>query len=229
MQLKSTVIRTLLLGWFCAALVHGQASQPDHRRGVFLQLVEGVLGVLDLGEPLVQPPDPGLGRVPGGPDLLLSLLGAGQDARRGLCRRVHGVSLAGVQAGQVVGGRRGPQRGQPGGPPAHLLVQGRLVFRAEQRGAGQLHGGEAAVRLPVTGLDLRAEDFGKCWPNCEKIRAFHIEKLFAKGDEAFVLYELEPNVGPRFRNTEFFRMKGNKIREVEVYFGSHVGTVGRDE
>jgi hypothetical protein len=25
-------------------------------------------------------------------------------------------------------------------------------------------GGEAAVRLPVTGLDLRVEDFGKCWP-----------------------------------------------------------------
>ena len=75
----------------------------------------------------------------------------------------------------------------------------------------------------------RVAYFGKCWPNSEKIRAFHIEKLFANGDEAFVLYELEPNVGPRFRNTEFFRMKGSKIREVEVYFGSHVGTVGRDE
>ena len=29
-------------------------------------------------------------------------------------------------------------------------------------------GGEAAVRLPVTGLDLRAEDFGKCWPTKTK-------------------------------------------------------------
>jgi hypothetical protein len=29
-------------------------------------------------------------------------------------------------------------------------------------------GGEAAVRLPVTGLDLRVEDFGKCWPTKTK-------------------------------------------------------------
>lgn len=25
---------------------------------------------------------------------------------------------------------------------------------------------------------------------------------------------------PRFRNTEFFRIQGNKIKEVEVYFGN---------
>jgi ketosteroid isomerase-like protein len=75
----------------------------------------------------------------------------------------------------------------------------------------------------------RVAYFRNCWPNCEKIRAFHIEKLFAERHEAFVLYELEPNAGPRFRNTEFFRMRGNKIREIEVYFGSHVGTVGREE
>jgi hypothetical protein len=29
-------------------------------------------------------------------------------------------------------------------------------------------GGDAAVRLPVTGLDLRVEDFGKCWPTKTK-------------------------------------------------------------
>ena len=29
-------------------------------------------------------------------------------------------------------------------------------------------GGEAAVRLPVGGLDLRVEDFGKCWPTKTK-------------------------------------------------------------
>ena len=29
-------------------------------------------------------------------------------------------------------------------------------------------GGDAAVRLPVTSLDLRAEDFGKCWPTKTK-------------------------------------------------------------
>jgi hypothetical protein len=29
-------------------------------------------------------------------------------------------------------------------------------------------GGDAAVRLPVTGLDLRIEDLGKCWPTKTK-------------------------------------------------------------
>ena len=75
----------------------------------------------------------------------------------------------------------------------------------------------------------RVAYFRRCWPNCQKIRAFHIEKLIAEGDDAFALYELEPNVGPRFRNAEFFRMKGNMISEVQVYFGSRVGTVGVDE
>jgi hypothetical protein len=56
--------------------------------------------------------------------------------------------------------------------------------------------------------------------NSEKIRAFQIEKLFENRNEAFVLYELEPNVGSKFRNTEFFTIAGNKIKEVEVYFGS---------
>jgi len=62
--------------------------------------------------------------------------------------------------------------------------------------------------------------FSKCWPNSERIRAFHIEKLFEQGDEAFVLYELEPVRGAKFRNTEFFRFRGSNIREVQVYFGS---------
>src|SRR5207253_9066583 len=72
----------------------------------------------------------------------------------------------------------------------------------------------------------RAAYFRKCWPNSEHTRAFHIEKLFADDNEAFVLYELEPNTGQKFRNTEFFRIKQGKIAEVEVYFGSERGTVG---
>jgi ketosteroid isomerase-like protein len=71
----------------------------------------------------------------------------------------------------------------------------------------------------------RASYFSRCWPNSERIRSFYIEKLFEKGNEAFVLYELEPATGAKFRNTEFFRIEGNKIREVEVYFGSSIGSV----
>lgn len=60
----------------------------------------------------------------------------------------------------------------------------------------------------------------RCWPNSEKIHAFRIEKLFEKGNEAFVRYEGERKDGAKFRCTEFFRIEGNKIKEVEVYFAS---------
>lgn len=66
----------------------------------------------------------------------------------------------------------------------------------------------------------RARYFQRCWPNSENIRSFHIEKLFEKGNEAFVRYEGTRNDGAKFRCTEFFRVAGNKIREVEVYFAS---------
>ncbi len=66
----------------------------------------------------------------------------------------------------------------------------------------------------------RTTYFQRCWPNSETISVFHIEKLFEKGNEAFVRYECERVTGTRFRNTEYFRIKENKIKEVEVYFGS---------
>ena len=62
--------------------------------------------------------------------------------------------------------------------------------------------------------------FEKCWPNGDNFRAFAIEKLFVKGNEAFVRYECEMNAGSKFRNTEYVRVKGDKIDRVEVYYGS---------
>src|SRR6266480_3428687 len=66
----------------------------------------------------------------------------------------------------------------------------------------------------------RATYFRRCWPNSENIRAFHIEKLFENDREAMVHYELEPKSGDPFRNTEHFRLDGNKITSIEVFFGS---------
>jgi ketosteroid isomerase-like protein len=63
----------------------------------------------------------------------------------------------------------------------------------------------------------------RCWPNSEHLRAFHIEKLFAEGNEGFVTYECERTDGGMFRNTEFFQTDGDKIRHVDVYFGSDTG------
>jgi ketosteroid isomerase-like protein len=65
----------------------------------------------------------------------------------------------------------------------------------------------------------KAAYFERCWPNSERIRSFYIEKLFECGDEAFVRYELERSTGERFRNVEFFRIEGGKVKEVQVYFG----------
>jgi ketosteroid isomerase-like protein len=62
--------------------------------------------------------------------------------------------------------------------------------------------------------------FQKCWPNRKNIGVFHIENVFERGGEAFIRYECEPKIGAKFRNTEFFRIEGDKIAEVEVYYGS---------
>ena len=61
---------------------------------------------------------------------------------------------------------------------------------------------------------------GWLYPVDVTLKSFHRKKLFAKGDEAFVRYECERIAGPKFRNTEYFRIEGDKIKEVEVYFGS---------
>jgi hypothetical protein len=73
----------------------------------------------------------------------------------------------------------------------------------------------------------KEEYWKKCWPGSEKIHAIRIEKLFEKRNEAFVRYECELKDGARFRNTEYFRIEGNKIKEVEVYFGSFVNRTPR--
>jgi len=62
--------------------------------------------------------------------------------------------------------------------------------------------------------------FERCWPVDGEVRAFRIEKLIEKGNEAVVRYELEPRKGLRFRNTEHFTLEDGKIKRVDVYFGT---------
>lgn len=73
---------------------------------------------------------------------------------------------------------------------------------------------------PLDDRISREKYFERCWPNSEHLRAFHLEKLFAEGNEAFVTYEAEQNDGSKFRNTEFFTSDGGKITHVDVYFGT---------
>lgn len=71
----------------------------------------------------------------------------------------------------------------------------------------------------------RATYLERCRPNSERTKSINIRKLFDRGDEAFVLYDLEPEDAEPFRNAEFFTGRDGKIESVQVYFGSKIGTV----
>lgn len=61
--------------------------------------------------------------------------------------------------------------------------------------------------------------FARCFPHAGTFRFKLPMKIFAQGDEAFVLYETEGKPGGTFRNTELFRVGGGRIRSIEVFFG----------
>jgi ketosteroid isomerase-like protein len=75
----------------------------------------------------------------------------------------------------------------------------------------------------------RAEYFKRCWPNSENIQNFQIEKLFENDNEAFVRYECEMKAGKKFRNTEWFRFEGGKLKEVQVFFGEETQGVKEEK
>jgi ketosteroid isomerase-like protein len=66
----------------------------------------------------------------------------------------------------------------------------------------------------------KATFFERCLPGSQQFLTHNIEKLFVQGNEAFVLYQAELKDGTTFRNTEYYKLEGNKIKEVEVFFGS---------
>lgn len=80
---------------------------------------------------------------------------------------------------------------------------------------------EFVFNSPVDDHLRREAYFRKCWPNSEKIRRFHIERVFNDGDEAVVRYECERLDGLRFRCMEFFRAEEGHLTEQDVYFGHH--------
>jgi ketosteroid isomerase-like protein len=68
------------------------------------------------------------------------------------------------------------------------------------------------------GID-RARYFERCWPNAAMIEAVDFVRLVESGEEIIVTYESTRTDGTRFRNTEVLTFMGDKIRQVEVYFG----------
>jgi ketosteroid isomerase-like protein len=72
---------------------------------------------------------------------------------------------------------------------------------------------------PDPSLD-RAAYFERCWPNHERHKSFHYERLQEIGDdEVLVTYVAERTDGTRFRNTEVLTFAGDKMVRAEVYFG----------
>jgi hypothetical protein len=61
--------------------------------------------------------------------------------------------------------------------------------------------------------------FKRCWPYSEQSPSYEIEQMLESDNEAFILYDCKIKNGGRSRNTEFFTIEGNQIKEIEVYFG----------
>lgn len=66
----------------------------------------------------------------------------------------------------------------------------------------------------------KAAYFERCFQNGDKFRFHHIEQLFESGSEVLVRYRAELIDGSKFRNTEYIRFEGHKIKKVDVYFGA---------
>lgn len=61
--------------------------------------------------------------------------------------------------------------------------------------------------------------FEKCWPGSGNRNEFEFVRTIEAGDEVVVTYEATRVDGSRFRNTEVLTFDGERIAEVEVYFG----------
>jgi ketosteroid isomerase-like protein len=66
----------------------------------------------------------------------------------------------------------------------------------------------------------KATYFERCWKASDWIERQELEKIFVEGDEAFVTYRCTAKGGKNFRNTEFFVFEGDRIRQIDVYFGA---------
>ncbi len=62
--------------------------------------------------------------------------------------------------------------------------------------------------------------FAHCWRGTGWIERHELERIFVKGDDAFVSYKCVAKGRKSFRNTEFFTFKGGRIKRIDVYFGA---------
>ncbi|HEV7481632.1 MAG TPA: nuclear transport factor 2 family protein [Solirubrobacterales bacterium] len=61
--------------------------------------------------------------------------------------------------------------------------------------------------------------FERCWPGAGNRNQFEFVRTIESGNDVVVTYEATRPDGSRFRNTEVLTFDGERVAEVEVYFG----------
>jgi ketosteroid isomerase-like protein len=61
----------------------------------------------------------------------------------------------------------------------------------------------------------------QCWESQKDfIQRFDLERVFGRGNEAFVMYLGRTKNGKTFRNVEYLRLRDDKVEAIECYFGA---------
>lgn len=105
---------------------------------------------------------------------------------------------------------------------ADIVRQCFEAYRTNQRGILEgLFTDDFTFTSPYDDRINKATYFARCWPaSIDHIASNDLERIVTQGDEAFVLYRCVTKDGHEFRNTELFAFAGDKIREINVYFGA---------
>lgn len=67
----------------------------------------------------------------------------------------------------------------------------------------------------------------RCWPGLHSVMGHTVKHIHAKGEAAFVLYELSTTAGETYRNVERFTFRDGLLNSVEVFFGDPPAGHGR--
>lgn len=106
------------------------------------------------------------------------------------------------------------------GHTARLVRDYFAAYRSKDRKFFETHLAEDfAFTSPYDDAIGKTAYFERCWPNSEQLTGHEIERIFERGDAAFVTYRCGTRDGKEFRNTEFFVFDGDKLKQVHVYFG----------
>lgn len=105
--------------------------------------------------------------------------------------------------------------------PADVVRECYAAYETKDRAALEnLLTDDFTFTSPVDDHISRARYFERCWPNSEHLSKFDLKDLFVDGNHVCVRYDARTTTGATFGNVEFFTLVGEKISQVEVYFGT---------